>query len=167
MKIPTMIAFAAMLTFQVGCKKEPAPPSGGTPAAAKKDSQEHSKDDGHDHGAEGHHEGDGHDHGSAGKARDMGSVKIGSNEVQVVDEGGGVVAGKAGSFHIKIKGGPVKAVRTWVGTESGKESVKSKAEKEGADFHAMPEAPKPLPQGSALWIELETEAGVVKGFIAL
>ena len=108
------------------------------------------KYDGHDHGKH-----DGHSHDET-KKKTLGSVKIGGYEVTVGQEAP-VVAGTESSFHVKISGGKVKAVSTWIGTHDGNGSAKLKAEPEGDDFHAHPKAPNPVPVGSALWIELETK----------
>ena len=147
-----------------GCDKKPTSTSGGSSDAAKKDGHSdadghdhdrhatHGKDDGHDHSAH-----DGHGHNES-KKKSLGSVKLGAYEVAVVQEAP-VAAGKEGSFHVNVKGGRVNAVRTWIGTQDASGLVKAKAETEGADFHAHPTAPNPLPNGSMLWIELEAKDG--------
>lgn len=134
------------------------------PAASKKDG--HSDTDGHDHGKQANHtKDDGHDHSAhdghghnESEKKALGTMKIGAFKVTVAQEAP-VTAGKAGSFHMKVTGGRVNAVRTWIGTQDASGSVKFKAEVEGADFHAHPKAPNPLPNGSLLWIELEAEDG--------
>lgn len=147
-----------------GCDNKPSSTGGKSSDAAKKDGHSdadghdhskdaaHGKDDGHDHSE---HDGHGHDES---KGESLGSIKIGAFKVTVAQEAS-VMAGKEGSFHVKVKGGKVNAVSTWIGTQDGNGSVKAKAETEGADFHAHPKAPDSLPNGSMLWIELEAEDG--------
>ena len=72
--------------------------------------------------------------------------------------------GGEGAFDLVITGYPAggkpKAVRFWVGTESGEESVKAKAEEEEPDnWHAHAELPNPLPPGSKFWAEVEPATG--------
>lgn len=147
-----------------GCDNKPSSAGGKSADAAKKDG--HSDADGHDHSKDAAHgKDDGHDHSEhdahghdESKGESLGSIKIGAFKVTVAQEAT-VTAGKEGSFHVKIIGGNVKTVSTWIGTQDGKGSVKAKAEKEGADFHAHPQAPASMPSGSMLWIELEADDG--------
>ena len=72
--------------------------------------------------------------------------------------------GGEGAFDLVITGYPAggkpKAVRFWVGTESGAESAKAKAEEEKPDnWHVHVELPDPLPPGSKFWAEVEPPAG--------
>ena len=56
--------------------------------------------------------------------------------------------------------GKPKAVRFWVGVESGQGSVKAKAEEETPNnWHVHPEIPNPLPAGSQFWVEIEPPTG--------
>jgi hypothetical protein len=46
--------------------------------------------------------------------------------------------------------------RAWVGVESGKGSMKARLNKEGKSvLHNHVDVPKPIPEGSKLWIEIE------------
>ncbi|MEK7710956.1 MAG: hypothetical protein AAB341_03585 [Planctomycetota bacterium] len=174
MKVTLLTCVTATLLLAVGCKEPPTPSKDHTTSAAKKDDSGQAKsakhDDHDDHAdhkhGEGAHGADAeHAHHDPGKQKCLGTVKIGVFDVKVIQETP-VAAGKEGSFHIELSGGRVKAVRTWIGAGDAKGSVKAKAEKEGDAFHAHPETPDPLPAGSALWIELDTETGeTLKGSI--
>ena len=72
--------------------------------------------------------------------------------------------GGEGAFDLIVTGYPAggkpKAVRFWVGTESGAESVKAKADEEKPDnWHVHAEVPDPLPPGSKFWAEIEPASG--------
>jgi hypothetical protein len=84
----------------------------------------------------------------------VGSLKL----VATMDEP--VAPGGEGAFDVVITGGKPKAVRFWVGTESGEGSVKAKAEEETPDnWHTHAEVPKPVPAGSKFWVEVEPPTG--------
>ena len=71
-----------------------------------------------------------------------------------------VKPGGEGAFDVVITGGKPKAVRFWVGTETGEGSVKAKAEEETPDnWHTHAEVPAPLPPGSKFWVEVEPPTG--------
>ncbi len=68
--------------------------------------------------------------------------------------------GGEGAFDVVITGGKPKAVRFWIGNESGDGSVKAKAEEETTDnWHTHAEVPDPLPPGSKFWVEVEPPTG--------
>ncbi len=68
--------------------------------------------------------------------------------------------GGEGAFDVVITGGKPKAVRFWVGTESGEDSVKARADEETTDnWHTHAEVPDPLPPGSKFWVEVEPPTG--------
>ncbi|MBN8525006.1 MAG: hypothetical protein J0M02_06710 [Planctomycetes bacterium] len=116
---------------------------------------------GHDHAA--------HDHG---KTEAVGSVEIGTCTV-AASASGVIAAGK--EWHVELRVSPAqpipKAIRIWVGSESGRGSAKAKAEAEkgaSGEFSAHVELPDPLPADSRLWISIEPESGpTVKGSLAL
>ena len=112
---------------------------------------------------EGEHEGE-----HKGEKMDLGKLKIGAYEVQVT-QFGEIKAGEEAVFVITPKGeGEPKAVRAWVGIESGKGSIKTKGEEEKeGEWHAHHTVSKPLPANSKIWIELETANGKQKGSIEL
>src|SRR5207237_10283566 len=62
---------------------------------------------------------------------------------------------------IWISGGAAKvsAVRLWVGVQDAEGSVKAKADLEKDHWHTHVEVPRPLADGSKLWVEVETETG--------
>ena len=112
-------------------------------------------DHGHDHA--------GHDHEKAGheaKATSLGEVVISGITVAVSREGD-VTPGKTVELHVSIKPATPapKAIRIWVGTEAGKESTKAKADMHGDHGHADVEIPATLPEGSAVWIQVDPAEG--------
>lgn len=134
-------------------------------APAHKENDEHKEGDGHKHGDEGHeHSEDEH----KGEKQDLGTQKIGAFEVQVTLVGE-VKPGEEAIFIISPKGqGEPKSVRAWVGVETGKGSIRTKAEEEKeGEWHAHHQVSKPLPVASKLWVELETAGGKQKGSFAL
>jgi hypothetical protein len=75
-----------------------------------------------------------------------------------------VKPGGEGAFDLQITGYPAggkpKAVRFWVGSESGDGSAKAKAEEEKPDnWHTHAEVPNPIPAGSKFWAEVEPATG--------
>ncbi len=86
----------------------------------------------------------------------VGSLKL----VATMDEPVKAAGGGEGAFDLVITGGKPKAVRFWVGNESGDGSVKAKAEEETTDnWHTHAEVPDPLPPGSKFWVEVEPQTG--------
>lgn len=72
--------------------------------------------------------------------------------------------GGEGAFDLQVTGYPAggkpRAVRFWVGTESGDESVKALAAEETPDnWHTHAEVPNPIPAGSKFWAEIEPASG--------
>ena len=143
------IVLASVLGLSLGVAARSA--SAVAPAAAPEKEKHDHKEGGHDHKDE-------HD----GKKTDLGTKSIGATKVQVTLIGE-VVPGKEAIFVITPKGeGDLKAIRAWVGIESGTGAIKTKAEKEGDEWHAHHEVSKPLPKKSAFWVEVETAAGKKK-----
>src|SRR5436190_15870715 len=121
---------------------------------------------------------DGHDHskdnktttsGGGGKKDDhanatpLGEKTVAGLKLKAVQDEP-IKAGGEGAFDLSITGYPAgqkpKAVRFWVGVESGDGSVKSKAEEESADtWHTHAEVPNPIPAGAKFWAEVEPAAG--------
>ncbi|HMO83593.1 MAG TPA: hypothetical protein PKC18_01600 [Lacipirellulaceae bacterium] len=125
-------------------------------------------DDGHKH-KEGekheHKEGEKHGDEHAGPNVDLGTMKIGGFDVQVTRVGE-LKAGEEAVFIIKPTGGTgePKAVRAWVGVETGQGSIKTKAEEEKeGEWHAHHNVSKPMPANSKLWIEVEAGSTKSKG----
>jgi hypothetical protein len=94
----------------------------------------------------------------------LGTLKIGDYEIEALQQGK-IDAGKECVFEIKIiKGAPEpKAIRAWIGVETGRGSMKAKSHKHGDEISIHCEVPDPVPEGSKLWIELETDAGKTRG----
>ncbi len=134
----------------------------------------HAADDGHKHEeGEKHKEGDKHEHKEGekhgdehgGAQVDLGTTKIGGFDVQVTRVGE-LKAGEEAVFIIKPTGGTgePKAVRAWVGVETGQGSIKTKAEEEKeGEWHAHHAVSKPMPAKSKLWIEVEVGSTKSKG----
>lgn len=136
-------------------KVKPAPAS--IPAANKKD--EHA---GHDHSAEAEKH-----HGS--EVVELGTTKIGELTVLASRDKGELNPGGDAPIDLWLttadgKPATVVAVRFWIGVEDAKGSVRAKAEiedpKQPNHWHAHVEIPTPLPEGSKLWVELDS--GTVK-----
>jgi len=110
-----------------------------------------------------------HDHS---KAEAVGAVDISVYKI-AVSASGAITAGK--EWHIELRMTPdqpvPKAIRVWVGAETGRGSAKAKAEAEkeakGA-YGAHVEVPNPIPADSKLWISIEPDNGQpAKGSVAL
>jgi hypothetical protein len=152
----SLVAFAGSLG---GCEKkaDPAKPVAGGGASAKTDDHAHKEGDGHDHG-------DDHDHGAT---TELGEQSAGGFTIKASRDGD-VVAGKDAAIDAWVTGGTSKvaAVRFWIGTQDAKGSMKAKAELEKDNWHTHAEIPSPMPEGSKLWVEVETDKGekTVVGF---
>ena len=127
------------------------------PGTSPADKHEHKE-------GEKHKEGDEH----KGEKKDLGKKEIAGYTVQV-SQVGEVKAGEEAVFVITLSGGggKPKAIRGWVGVESGERSIKSKAHDEEKEYHLHHEVSKPMPAKSMLWVEVETSAGKKKGSFAL
>jgi hypothetical protein len=110
-----------------------------------------------------------HDHG---KAVEVGAVTVGTTKVNV-EMSGVATPGKEAhlELHLTPPAPAPKAIRVWIGIESGRGSEKAKAEGEAAHpggYEAHVAVPSPLPEGSKIWISIEPASGdAVKGSLAL
>ena len=134
-------------------------------AACGKEPHVHAPGDGH-----GKEAGHADDHGAAGHGAmvDLGTIQLDGIAVGVAQEGT-VEAGKEVGVELKFaKGKPVAGtVRAWVGVESAAGSLKAKLGKEGENgLHGHLEVPKPLPEGSMFWFEVDGATGTSKASIA-
>ena len=122
-------------------------------AQAEKDRHEHKEGEKHEHEEDEH----------KGEKKELGKKKIGGYTVQVTQVGD-VKAGEEAVFVITLAdgAGKPKAIRGWVGVESGERSIKSKAEEEGKEYHLHHEVSKPVQPKSKLWVEVETATGKQK-----
>jgi|GEM_PF-1890236 len=118
----------------------------------------------HDHDHD-HEDGSHHEHGAE---RSLGSVVFAGSTLSV--SAGGEIRPNA-TIHVEIEhtaGRIPAAIRLWVGTESGENSLKSKASRSGGKYIAKAELPAELTHEDALWIEIETSDGErILGSIAL
>lgn len=150
-----------------GCdrKHEPAKP-------VPSDAAEHKEGDGHIHSGQATEvprdtkPGNDDEHHS-GVITQLGEQSAGGYVVKASHDGE-IVPGKDAAIDVWVTGGPAKvaAVRFWIGTQDAKGSVKARAEIERDNWHTHAEVPNPLPAGSRLWVEVETEKGekTVVGF---
>lgn len=151
-------AVLAMAAYaDVAAAEDVSSPKGAV-ALADKDKHEHKEGEKHEHKEDEH----------KGEKKDLGKKEIGGYTVQVAQVGD-VKAGEEAVFVITLSGGSgkPKAIRGWVGVESGERSIKSKAEDEEKEYHLHHEVSKPMPAKSMLWVEVETSAGKKKGSFAL
>ncbi len=103
-----------------------------------------------------HHDDD--DHEKLPK-KELGKKEIGGYSV-LVNQLGDVKAGEEAVFLLTVTGaGKPKAIRGWVGIESGARSIRSQAQEEDGVWHLHHEVSKPMPANSKLWIEIETSRG--------
>lgn len=169
------LLLAAALIPLGGCDKASEAPKP-APANTKPSDHDHKPGDGHDHGshpakpADGHAVGDGHDHGDDhdhGPTIQLGEQSVGAFAVKASRDGG-ITPGSDAPIDAWVTGTQTKvaAVRFWIGTQDAKGSVKAKAELEKDNWHTHVEVPKPLPDGSKLWVEVEDDKGekTVAGF---
>lgn len=95
----------------------------------------------------------------------LGTHPIGEYEVRASRDAGAIVPGGDAPIDVWLTGdiSKVAAVRFWIGSESGMESIKARADIENKSepnhWHTHAEVPKPLPEGSRLWVEIETDSG--------
>jgi hypothetical protein len=145
-----LVSCLAGTSFTLTACEKPAPP-----ANKQADGHDHSKDDGHDHSKDGAHA-DGHTHG---KPTPLGEQTTEGVTVAATLEGE-LKAGAEATFNCKIVGSlsKITAMRLWVGDKDAKGAIKAKAAIEGDSWHTHLEVQNPLPEGSKLWVELETEA---------
>ncbi len=79
--------------------------------------------------------------------------------LEVRYRGDGVPGGVLDVSLIAVGGDKPATIRVWVGVESGKGSRKTKVHSHGATYHAHANVPSDLPEGSKLWIEVQTING--------
>jgi hypothetical protein len=89
---------------------------------------------------------------------DLGQQQVNGFSVRASRDG--AIAGASDApIDVWITGGSgrVTAVRFWIGTQDARGSVKAKAAIERDNWHTHAELPKPLPEGSRLWVEFDAE----------
>lgn len=105
-------------------------------------------------------DGHAHDHDAAVA---LGSLSLAGYTVAVKGEG----AAEPGSeWHAYVQLTPAapapKAVRLWVGIDSGRGSAKTRGEAQSTTpgaYAAHVDIPKPLPAGAQVWVSIETTTG--------
>lgn len=153
-----------------GCeqKSETARPAAGTGSSATTDGHGHKDGDGHDHGtaAAGYPSAHQDEHGH-GPTTELGEQTVGGFTVKASRDGG-ITPGGDAPIDVWVTGGSAKvaAVRFWIGTQDGRGSIKARAELERDNWHTHAEIPDPMPMGSKLWVEIESDTGekIVVGF---
>jgi hypothetical protein len=102
-------------------------------------------------------------HGDHSHPVALGEGTFGPYTVRASRDEGPLKPGGDAPIDVWVTGGPVTAVRFWIGTEDGKGAMKSRAEIENASdpthWHTHAEVPDPIPQGGKLWVEIEGEGG--------
>ena len=154
----TPLALFAVCAFSfamTSCAKKDSNSAQGQAATSDHD---HANDHGHDHADDhGHDHADDHGHDHA----DAISKTIDIAGTQLVISIEGTVTANA-ELHVEITAAnadKISALRLWFGTQSGEESLKTKADDEGDHWHAHVECPSTIPNDSSLWIEVEDTDG--------
>ena len=144
--VGSLVWLVAMVTVLAGCKEEGGSGSGSRtapPPAAPATAPSAAAGGG----------------GAHPNAVDIGETTVGGLRLKARQDEP-VKPGGEGAFDLIVTGGKPKAVRFWVGVESGEGSVKAKAEEESTDnWHTHVEVPDPLPPGSKFWVEIEPQQG--------
>lgn len=105
------------------------------------------------------------DHGTP---HPLGNMTIGAHTFEVIQEGD-VQAGHEAALDLKFPAGkPLPGtVRAWIGIESGQGSMKGRLTKESERIvHGHVEVPKPIPEGSKIWIEIEESGAKLRASVA-
>lgn len=109
-----------------------------------------------------------HEHEHGGEAVELGSSESGPYRVRASRDEGEIKAGGDAPIDVWVEARPdsgvkVAAVRFWIGTADAQGSMKAKADvedpKDPSRWHTHAEVPDPLPAGSQLWVEIESEGG--------
>jgi len=102
----------------------------------------------------------------AGPVIELGTGTIGAFTVKATRDQGEIIAGRDAPIDVTVTGpaggAKVVSVRFWIGTGDAKGSVKARGEIEDPSepnrWHTHAEIPSPMPAGSKLWVEIETDA---------
>ena len=106
--------------------------------------------------------------GHGGEIIHLGNTTIGLFHVMATRDVGLIVAGKDAPIDVTVTPIPSSniaaiAVRFWIGTKDGVGSMKAKSEIENPlepnRWHTHADVPNPIPAGSKLWVEIESEKG--------
>ena len=147
------VLFLSSLCLVACTKTAPTPNNNTTPNGATPSST--ASNDDHDHGS-----------GSHGPSHELGNAKIGSFDVRAARDEGQITPGQDAPIDVWLTGGDlthVVAVRFWIGAQDATGSMKAKADIENPDqpnhWHTHALIPDPMPEGSMLWVEIETSDG--------
>ncbi|HEU4417826.1 MAG TPA: hypothetical protein VFT55_02750 [Planctomycetota bacterium] len=108
-------------------------------------------------------------HEGHGPEHPLGEVTLGGIKVQVVLLGD-IEPGKEADFDVRFPAGSKRpeTLRAWIGLESGQGSMKKRFENEkDTTMHGHVLVPKPLPEGSLAWFEVEAASGTSKVSVPL
>lgn len=142
-----LLASLPLVLGIAGCSKDSTPganPKDGAPSQTPPANQSHS-----------------------GDVIELGTTSIGRFSAHATRDRGDIVPGKDAPIDVTVTStdgsAKVSAVRFWIGLEDAKVSVKAKAAIENPAqpdrWHTHAEIPSPLPDGSALWVEIEAADG--------
>lgn len=164
---PASLVLASMASLMLltsgACEKEQ--PTEGVVVKPRAATDEHGHDHGHEHAPGEEHAHDDHDHGAP---ISLGEQAAGAFALKATRDEGEIVAGKDAAIDVIITSADaaapgIAAVRFWIGTQDARGSVKVLAEiedqTEPSRWHTHAEIPAPLPEGSMLWVEIETDSG--------
>lgn len=127
---------ATLVASCSGCGKQPEPAKPATPNAAKPQAPN----------KEGH-----------GATTPLGEQSAGAFTIKASRDGD-ITPGKDVPIDVWVTGTPkVSAVRFWIGVQDARGSIKAKAELETDNWHTHADVPNPLPAGSQLWVEVESD----------
>ncbi len=109
-----------------------------------------------------------HTAGHGGSVISLGDTSIGSFNVLATRDEGLIIAGKDAPIDVTVtpisgSDETVVAVRFWIGTDDAIGSMKARAEIENPAepnrWHTHADVPNPIPTGSKLWVEIESDTG--------
>lgn len=114
------------------------------------------------------HEGHDHEpvHANEGQAHDLGQVSIADITYRVTLHGE-IKQGTEAVISVEAEQGHFpKELRTWVGVKNGRGSVKTLLRADDhRHFHGHLEVPSNLREGSAIWLDVQTEDGRKRGSV--
>lgn len=150
-----------------GCQNDKTTSPSKTPPSTS-NRGDHDHDHGDDHADHDHKDAD-HDHegghGDEGPMRELGNATAGAWTVSASVSDSDLTPGGETVVECEVTGGSgtISAVRCWIGTKDAKGAIKAiAAVEDSADpshRHVHVEVPKPLEEGSQLWVEVEDNAG--------
>lgn len=148
-QIGLIVAVASAIAWLGGCEKQspttPPANAGQTPPASQGTAAANGQSS---HGA---------------SVVELGSATIGPFTVRASRDEGAITPGGDAPIDVWLSGSDAKvvAVRFWIGTQSGDESIKARATIEDPaqpnHWHTHADVPNPMPPDSRLWVEIETE----------